>query len=315
VIDERSAQHDEVSSLRRERVKVAVIGANGQLGSDICGLLIAQGISFVPLTRREIDVTDAAQVDRVLESAHADVVINTAAYHKVDQCEKDPALSFAVNAIGPKNVATTCRRIGSVLVHFSTDYVFDGRISREYAETDFPKPLSIYAASKLAGECLVPAYCERYFVLRTCGLYGLEGSRSRGGNFVETMLMKAAEKKPLRVVNDQVLTPTFTVDVAEIVSRIIRTDAYGLYHVTNEGGCSWYDFARKIFELEGIDVDLKPVTTAEYYTGVRRAPYSVLSKAKLNGLGLSMPHWTDALARYLTARRSRLPEKATVSRT
>jgi dTDP-4-dehydrorhamnose reductase len=295
-------------------VKVAVIGANGQLGSDLCRVLAAQKIDVAAFTRRDVDVSDAAQVERILDSSRPDVVISTAAYHKVDECEHQPARSFAVNAIGPANLARACRRLDALLVHFSTDYVFDGRQRRPYLETDMPGPLNVYAVSKLAGECMVPIHCGRYFVIRTCGLYGVAGSAGKGGNFVETMLKKAAEGAPIRVVNDQVLTPTFTGDLAEAVTRMIlpdicgRADSSGLYHITNEGQCSWYEFALKIFELEKIAVDLKPINTAEFYSAVQRPAYSVLSKQKLNRLGLTMPNWEEGLARYLAARRARVQQ-------
>ena len=298
-------------------MKVAVIGANGQLGSDLCRVLPAQGIEIAPLTHGDLDVSDAAQADRVLESIRPDVVISTAAFHKVEECEKQPAQSFAVNAIGPRNLALTCHRLDALLVHFSTDYVFDGTQQRPYSETDLPGPLNVYAVSKLAGECMVPFNCRRYFVIRTCGLYGIAGSAGKGGNFVETMLKKAAERAPIRVVNDQVLTPTFTGDLAEVVSQIIRPEvcgragAYGLYHVTAEGQCSWYEFARKIFELEKLAVDLGPIGTAEFYSPVQRPAYSVLSKQKLNRLGLAMPRWEEGLARYLAARRAGTPQATT----
>ncbi len=292
-------------------MKAAIIGANGQLGSDLCRVLPAQGVEIVPLTRHDLDVSDSAQVDRVLESSRPDVVISTAAFHKVDECENQPAQSFAVNTIGPRNLARACRRLDAPLVHFSTDYVFDGKQQRPYTESDLPGPLSVYAVSKLAGECMVPFNCRRYFVVRTCGLYGTAGSAGKGGNFVESMLKQAAERASIRVVHDQVLTPTFTGDLAEVVGQIIRpdaygrSDAYGLYHISAEGQCSWYEFARKIFELEKLAVDLQPVSTAEFYSPVQRPAYSVLSKQKLNHLGLTMPKWEEGLARYLAARRAK----------
>lgn len=291
-------------------MKIAIIGANGQLGNDLCRVLAAQQVELAPLTRHDVDVADAAQVNRVLDSLRPNVVINTAAYHKVDECEAQMERSFAVNSIGAAHLARACRRIDALLVHFSTDYVFDGRQRTPYVETDRTAPLSVYGASKVAGESMVANYGARYFVIRTCGLYGIAGSAGKGGNFVETMLKKAAERAPIRVVNDQVLTPTFTGDLAETVSRMIspelagRADSSGIYHVTNEGECSWYEFARKLFELEQLDVDLKPVSTAEFYSPVQRPAYSVLSKQKLNRLGLSMPPWEEGLARYLAARRA-----------
>jgi dTDP-4-dehydrorhamnose reductase len=286
-------------------MKVIVIGANGQLGSDLCRVLSAQAVTVTPFVHRELDVTDAERVETTIGSIRPDVVISTAAFHKVDECEKQPVPSFAVNAIGPWNLARACARNNAVLVHFSTDYVFDGNQRQPYSEQDLARPLSVYGVSKLAGECMISFNCPRHFTVRTCGLYGIAGSAGKGGNFVETMLKKAAEGAPLRVVNDQILTPTFTGDLAEAVSQLIRTDAYGLYHMTAEGECSWYEFARAIFELSGLKVDLKPVSTAEFYSPVRRPAYSVLSKAKLAGLGLRMPHWKEGLERYLAVRRQK----------
>lgn len=283
-------------------MKVAVIGANGQLGTDLCRVLAGQKVSVFPLTRREIDVSDSAQVDRVLGALQADVVISTAAFHKVEECEKQPAQSFAVNAVGPRNLALTCRQNNAVLVHFSTDYVFDGGEHRPYAESDLPRPLNVYGVSKLAGEHTVRLTWERHFVIRTCGLYGVAGSAGKGGNFVETMLKNASEGVAIRVVEDQVLTPTFTGDLAEAVSKLIRTEAYGLYHVSAEGECSWYEFTRKIFEIEKLKVDLRPVSSTEFSSPVQRPAYSVLSKQKLNQLGIGMKTWQEGLASYLAAR-------------
>ena len=283
-------------------MKVAVIGANGQLGTDLCRILAGQKVSVLPLTRREIDVSDSTQVDRVLGPLQADVVISTAAFHKVEECEKQPAQSFAVNAAGPRNLALACRQNSAVLVHFSTDYVFDGSERRPYAESDLPRPLNVYGVSKLAGEHMLRLTWERHFVIRTCGLYGVAGSAGKGGNFVETMLKKASEAAPVRVVNDQVLTPTFTGDLAEAVSKLIRTEAYGLYHVSAQGECSWYEFARKIFEFEKLKVDLRPVSSTEFSSPVQRPAYSVLSKQKLSQLRIAMKAWQEGLASYLAAR-------------
>src|SRR5947209_10297626 len=282
-------------------MKVAVIGAHGQLGTDLCQVLAAQRFSVVPLTHRDVDVSDSAHVDRVLSSIHADVVISTAAFHKVEECEKQPAQSFAVNAVGPRNLALACRQRNAVLVHFSTDYVFDGAQRRPYTESDLPRPLNVNGVSKLAGEHMLALTWDRCFVIRTCGLYGVAGSAGKGGNFVETMLKKAAEGAPIRVVNDQRLTPTFTGDLAEVIAQLIppeisaRAGAYGLYHITHEGEWSWHEFARKIFELEKLTVELKPITTADFFSPVQRPAYSVLSKSNLNRLGLTMPRWEEGL--------------------
>ena len=286
-------------------MKVAVIGANGQLGSDLCRVLAAQKILAIPLTRRDIDVANSHQVHEVIASTAAQVVISTAAFHKVEECEEEPATAFAVNAIGARNLAMACKSKNAVLVHFSTDYVFDGSHREPHTESDLPHPLNVYGVSKLAGEGMIDLSWERSFVVRTCGLYGLAGSRGRGGNFVETMLKKTTENAPIRVVEDQVLTPTFTGDLAEAISRLIQTEHYGLYHISAEGQCSWYEFACKIFELESLSVDLKPVNTSEFASPVRRPAYSVLSKGKLKSLGLEMPYWQDGLRRYLAMRHAR----------
>jgi dTDP-4-dehydrorhamnose reductase len=264
--------------------------------------LAAQSLTVLRLTHGDLDVTRCEQVEDVLGAAKADVVISTAAFHKVEQCEKDPSTSFAVNAIGPWNVANWCRRADAILVHFSTDYVFDGGRAIPYLEADLARPLNVYGVSKLAGEGMIATTWEKSFVVRTCGLYGLAGSRGRGGNFVETMLKKANENTPIRVVQDQVLGPTFTGDLAEAISCLIQTERYGLYHMTAEGQCSWYEFARKIFELEGLNINIEPVNTSESASPVRRPAYSVLSKRKLNSLGIAMPAWQDGLSRYLSAR-------------
>jgi dTDP-4-dehydrorhamnose reductase len=263
--------------------------------------------TIVPLAHADLDVSNSEQVDKVLDSASPDVVINTAAFHKVEECEKHPEASLAVNATGPRNLALACRRINAVLVHFSTDYVFDGSRRQPYTELDLPHPLNVYGVSKLAGEGMVFLTWSRHFIVRTCGLYGIAGSKGKGGNFVETMLKKAGEEVPISVVNDQVLTPTFTGDLAVAVSQLIRSDAYGLYHVSAEGQCSWYEFTRKIFDLESLEVDLQPVSTSEFPSPVQRPAYSVLSKQKLQSIGLRMRPWQDGLQSYLAARKDHRP--------
>jgi dTDP-4-dehydrorhamnose reductase len=283
-------------------MKILLIGANGQLGSDLEKALGGRGHQVVPSRHSDLDVTDAAGIERVSGSVQPDAVINTSAFHKVEECERNPALAFEVNAIAPMNLARTCSRLGALLVHFSTDYVFDGTKLQPYLESDLPAPLNVYGVSKAAGEHLIASNIERSFVVRTCGLYGVRGSSGKGGNFVETMIRKALAREPIRVVNDQVLTPTFTEDLAEAVSRLIETRAYGLYHASCEGWCSWYEFARTIFELEGIDADLSPIETRETSSPVKRPPYSVMSKQRLQQAGIELPFWKDSLARYLKAR-------------
>jgi len=282
--------------------KIAIIGANGQLGSDLCRVLAEQEIAAVPLTRNDVDVANVEQVNDVLGSIQPDVVVNTAAFHKVEQCEEEPAAAFAVNAIGVRNLALSCSRTNAVLVHFSTDYVFGAGGSAPRVEEDTPHPLNVYGVSKLAGEAIVASTWQRNFVIRTCGLYGTAGSKGKGGNFVETMLKKALHHESIRVVNDQILTPTFTGDLATAVVQLIRTEAYGLYHISAEGQCSWFEFAREIFRQANLNPDLKPVSTREFASSVRRPTYSVLSKDKLKGIGIIMPTWESGLSRYLNSR-------------
>ena len=287
-------------------MKVLLIGANGQLGTDLNKVFQAAGDSVVPVTHAQVDVCVAEQVEKALADCKPEVVLNTAAYHKVEECEKKSDLSFQVNATAPMQLAQACQRAGATLVHFSTDYAFGGYArSTPFTEADRPAPLNVYGTSKVAGENLVAFSTDRYFVVRVCGLYGVAGSSGKGGNFVETMLKKAAAGDAIRVVDDQVLTPTYTFDIAEAVRKLVLTGKFGLYHLTSEGQCSWYEFTRHIFESAGIKASLSPCKTAEFFSPVKRPAYSVLSKDKLHSLGISMPTWQDALPRYLKERSAR----------
>jgi dTDP-4-dehydrorhamnose reductase len=284
-------------------MKITLIGANGQLGSDLCKVL--QSETLIPLSHEDIEITDANAVGRTFEQHRPDVVINTAAFHRVDDCETQMERAFQVNAFATRGLAQECRRCGAALVHFSTDYVFAGEKREPYVETDRPGPLSVYGASKLAGEYLVASTLERHFLIRTCGLYGLGGSRSKGGNFVETMLRLARQGKPIRVVSNQVATPTYTADLARVISQLIRTEAYGLYHITSGGSCTWFEFARKIFEFAGVSADLKPVSAEAFGAPARRPAYSVLQNGRLQALGSDdLPEWENGLRRFLAKRQN-----------
>jgi len=287
---------------RDHPMKVLLIGANGQLGSDLLKVFEAAGDTVVPATHALVDVCSEERVAEIMAAAKPELVVSTAAYHRVEECEKKAALAFQVNGIGAMNLALACQRSGAALVHFSTDYVFDGKKNAAYEETDLPSPLSVYGTSKVVGEHLIAAYADRYFVIRTCGLYGVAGSSGKGGNFVETMLKKAMAGDAIRVVDDQVLTPTYTADLAEATRKLILTEGYGLYHISSEGQCSWYEFAHAIFDCAGLQANLSPVHSSEFASSVKRPANSVLSKAKLHALGVSMPSWKDALRRYLEER-------------
>jgi len=281
-------------------MKIAIIGADGQLGTDLVPALKEQDV--VPLFWPEFDVTRAGAAAETLSRIRPDAVINTAAFHRVDECEDRADTAFAVNATAVRDLAGTCRTLGAVLVHFSTDYVFDGKKRAPYVEEDRPGPLNVYAASKLAGEHFVRAYTERAFVIRTCGLYGKSGCLEKGRNFVETMRHLASSgRAPIRVVNDQVVTPTPTVELAERVAELIRTDAYGLYHMTAEGSCSWYEFARAIVEITGGDPSVVvPVDSAAFGAKAKRPAYSVLENTRMKATGLTpFSFWRDALEVYL----------------
>jgi dTDP-4-dehydrorhamnose reductase len=292
-------------------VKVLLIGANGQLGSDLKKVFAAAGDEVVALTHAQMDVCDPERVAAVVTEVQPQVVLNTAAFHKVEECEKKPELAFQVNGAAAMNLAQTCQKAGAVLVHFSTDYVFGG-YSRNtpFEENDRPAPLNAYGVSKLAGEYLIASNTDRYFVLRVCGLYGIAGSSGKGGNFVENMLKKALAGERVRVVEDQILTPTYTVDLAKAVRQLIQTGEFGLYHLSSEGQCSWYEFTRHIFECAGVTTNLTGCKTSDFPSPVKRPAYSVLSKAKLRRLGLSIPSWQDALPRYLQERKQ--PDLANV---
>ncbi|MGH7409450.1 MAG: dTDP-4-dehydrorhamnose reductase [Candidatus Methylomirabilis sp.] len=281
-----------------------LIGADGQLASELQEAF--KDRHLVPLRHADLELADRARVEDTLHRYRPRLVLNTAAYHRVDECEDFPERAFAVNAVAVRNLAIAAKEIGAVVVHFSTDYVFDGHQRRPYRETDSPGPLSVYAASKLAGEYFVRAILDRYFLIRTCGLYGLAGSREKGGNFVETMLRLAREGREIRVVGDQVLTPTSARELARKARQLVETGQYGLYHITNNGECSWHQFAQAIFGLAGLNPRLSETTSAAYGARANRPTYSVLENAKLRSLGLDdLRDWREALKEYLADREKR----------
>ncbi|MDB5308729.1 MAG: rmlD [Gemmataceae bacterium] len=287
-------------------MKIAVLGSQGQLGRDLCPRLPGE---VVPLTRADMDLSRPETISPTLETVRPQVLVNCAAYNFVDKAEGEPEAAFAANTWGVRALARACRVVGCKLVHFSTDYVFgleSGR-TKPFAETDPPGPVSVYGLSKLAGEYLAREADANNLVIRTCGLYGVWGSGGKGRNFVETMLRLAREGKPLRVVNDQLCTPSYTADVAAATASLIRAEAAGLFHLTNGGACSWYDFTAEILRQAGLSAELTPITSAEFGAAARRPRFSVLSNAKLAGVGIPAPRpWAEALAAYLADRRTKL---------
>ncbi|MDW8198002.1 MAG: dTDP-4-dehydrorhamnose reductase [Gemmataceae bacterium] len=283
---------------------VAVLGACGQLGRDLVPRLATFG-PVVALTRAEVDLAQPATIHAFFATQRPRLVVNCAAYNFVDRAETEPEVAFAVNAVGVQILAEACRASGAKLVHFSTDYVFgrDQARTTPYREDDPPGPVSVYGHSKLQGEQAVLAASASHLVIRTCGLYGVWGSGGKGSNFVETMLRLAATGQPLRVVDDQRCTPSYTVDVAETTVELLRREAQGLFHVTNRGDCTWYEFAREIFRCVGLTPNLTPITSAAYAAQAQRPHYSVLSSEKLISLGLTpLRPWPAALAAYLIER-------------
>ncbi|PYN13132.1 MAG: dTDP-4-dehydrorhamnose reductase, partial [Candidatus Rokuibacteriota bacterium] len=276
-----------------------------QLGSDLVRTFDQPG-ELVALSTRDVDILDSARTRSMLETLRPTCVINTAAYNLVDRAEDDERSAFALNAEAVGTLAAICQAAGARLVHFSTDYVFDGAKPTPYLETDSPQPVSVYGESKLAGERLALERCERSVIFRVCGLFGLAGSLGKGkGNFVETMLRLAREGRPLRVVSDQVLCPSYTLDLARKVWKVLPKVAHPVYHLTNAGQVSWYEFARRALELVGVTADLTPVTAAEYGARARRPAYSVLAHAHLAALGEDdLRPWDAALPAYVAERSS-----------
>lgn len=283
-------------------MKILIIGADGQLGSDLCKVIPEE--ERVSLTIKDINITDRDKTRAVIKKHRPNVVINTAGYHEVDLCEDEAEKAFAVNAIGAKNLAEACRESDAALAHISTDYVFDGGKNAPYIESDCPNPSSVYGISKLAGELHVKYLLKKYFIVRSSGLYGTAGCLGKGGgNFVENMLKLAAAQPALKVVNDEVVSPTYSLDLAGKLNELVRTENYGVYHIVNHGECSWYEFSVKIFELLGRKTIIHPVDSSQYKAKARRPKYSVLQNAALGELGLDdLRPWQEALKAYLAER-------------
>lgn len=270
-------------------------GAGGQLGHDARRLFSSPGYEVAATSHQDLDITDQRAVFDFIEQIKPNVIINAAAYTAVDDCETRQGKAFHVNAYGAENVAKAAWQVGAALVHISTDYVFAGCKTGPYQEEDSVAPVNVYGASKLLGERLVWEACPASFILRTAWLYG-----EHGNNFAKTMIRLAQRGEPISVVHDQQGTPTWTCDLVKQIQVLISTDLYGLYHATAQGHCSWYQFALKIFELMGLDVEVKPVTTDQFPRPARRPKNSVLENRRLKMHGLDvMPSWDQGLFNFL----------------
>nr|UWI50421.1 dTDP-4-dehydrorhamnose reductase [Clostridioides difficile] len=282
-------------------MKILITGANGQLGRELVNQLesINQSIKLpkydvLSTTRDDLDISNQTNVDSFIEYNKPDVIINCAAYTKVDACEDNIEIAYKINALGARNLAMASEKVNAKLVHISTDYVFDGISKHPYREDNKTEPNSVYGKSKLMGEKFVEQFSHKYFILRTAWLYG------NGNNFVKTMIKLSSENKEVNIVDDQFGSPTSTVELARVIIRIMETEHYGVYHATCEGECSWYDFAKKIFELKHIDIKVNPIKSKDFKCKAQRPPYSVLDNFMLKLIELNLfRHWEESIEEYL----------------
>ena len=280
-------------------MRVVVIGAYGQLGTDLVEVLSAEQ-DVIGLNHGDIEITNIDNVKSVLALVKPDLILNTAAYNMVPEAEIFPDQAFRINGTGTLNLAKVCQDMGIQLLHYSTDYVFDGKKQKPYTEDNLPNPLNVYANTKLAGEYFALNYSDQSYVVRVSGIYGKVPSRGKGGNFITTMIRLAKEKPEVKVVNDEILTPTPTYHIAKNTAELIKTNAFGLYHMSCEGEVSWYEFAKIIWETLKLETPLYPASVKDFPSVVKRPFYSVLENKNLNKLGINqMPDWKKGLVEFL----------------
>lgn len=276
-------------------MKVLVTGAKGQLGTDLMHELEKRGIEGIGVDVQEMDITDAEACRRVIKNSGADAVIHCAAYTAVDAAEDNVDLCRRINGEGTRNVAQACKEADVKLMYISTDYVFDGQGTRPWEPDDERHPLNVYGQTKYEGELAVEELSDKYFIVRIAWVFGVAGK-----NFIKTMLRLGKERGAVSVVDDQIGSPTYTYDLARLLVDMIQTDKYGRYHATNEGLCSWYEFAKEIFRQAGMDVPVTPVSSDQFPAKAARPSNSRLSKEKLSENGFErLPAWQDALGRFL----------------
>jgi dTDP-4-dehydrorhamnose reductase len=291
--------------------KVVVLGGGGQLGVELCREFERREWTVRRFDRQSLDVTDAARVETAIAEADPQVVVNAAAYNQVDIAESDPVTAYQANALAVRNLAIACRQNDARLVHYSTDYVFDGRKGSSYVETDPPHPLGAYAVSKLAGELYAQAYLDNPLVIRTSGVFGPAGMFTPRGNFVELMLRLGGSAKPIRVVQDHIASPTYAPAMATRSVDMVEQGLGGVFHMGGGEAISWYDYARLIFDLAGLSPALTPTDEREYRTAARRPKFSALANNKLEAAGIAaMPPLREAVAEYLVARQHATAHRA-----
>lgn len=276
-------------------MKVFVTGVKGQLGHDVMNELAKRGLEGIGVDVEEMDITDAEACERVIKAAAPEAVIHCAAYTAVDAAEDNRELCHRVNGEGTKNIARVCSELDIPMMYISTDYVFNGQGERPWEPDDYREPLNVYGLTKYEGEIAVEQLLKKYFIVRIAWVFGLNGK-----NFIKTMLRLGKERGAVSVVDDQIGSPTYTYDLARLLVDMIQTDRYGRYHATNEGLCSWYEFACEIFRQAGMDVKVTPVDSSSFPAKAKRPFNSRMSKEKLTENGFSrLPSWQDALGRYL----------------
>lgn len=276
-------------------MRILVTGVKGQLGHDVVNELTKRGHTPIGVDVEEMDITDAAAVEQEMKKEPLDAVIHCAAYTAVDPAEDNREVCMRVNAEGTRNIARVCRELDIKMVYISTDYVFDGEGERPWEPDDARNPLNVYGESKYQGELAVEEYLDKYFIVRIAWVFGINGK-----NFIKTMLRLAKDHKEINVVNDQTGSPTYTYDLAVLLADMVETEKYGRYHATNEGLCTWYEFAKEIFAQAGVDVKVNPVSSEEFPAKARRPHNSRMDKSRLTQNGFKLlPSWQDALKRYL----------------
>lgn len=280
--------------------KLLLIGKDGQVGSELEKTAKEFGFAITSFGRSELDITDYKAIAHKLKSHKPDVVINASAYHVVSECETNPEEAFLINAVALKNLSETCERYNSMLVHYSTDYVFDGLKGKPYTENDKPSPLQIYGISKLSGENIVLNYSRGGIVIRSCGIYGGKiGSRAKKGNFVLTILKQIQGKKELEVASEQIVSPTYAKDLARATFQLLHKKSHGVYHLVNDGHCSWAEFAKEIVLRVKGSTRIIPIDRSGTSGGAKRPLFSALKCVRAKSLGVTLPTWQDALKRYI----------------
>lgn len=275
-------------------MKVLITGSNGMLGHDLIDVLDGKH-ELIKTTSKSLDITDEDKVKDYIVNENPGIVINSAAYTDVDGCETNEEIAYKVNGEGVKNLALACKVVDCPLLHISTDYVFNGENNKPWMEDDEVGPISIYGKSKLQGEEAIESILDNFFIIRTSWLYGING-----GNFPKTMLELAKTHDTLTVVTDEIGTPTYTLDLAQAIAELIETEYYGIYHITNSDYCSWFDFAKYIFEVKNIDVNVVPVTAEEFARPASRPHYSVLNNSNWVNNGFKpLRSYKEAIKDYL----------------